>query len=243
MSFLYETHLHTFESSHCAWIKAAEQVKLYKDLGYAGIIVTDHLKSLNFKIGQLKHLKLLMSWEKKVEYLTRGYKKAKEEGDKIGLDVFLGWEFTYQGSDFLTYGLGVNFLLKNNDLDAMPIEAYSALIRNNGGYIAQAHPYRNKAGERRVPVDPRLLDGVEVFNAARHGKEDENQKALDFARSHDLPTQAGTDSHRRLDPKSYSGIITGKKMENINDIINAIKTRTATPILPPMDYKKHNASL
>ena len=160
MDYKYETHMHTSESSLCGKLKAAEQVRIYKELGYAGIIITDHLKSRDFMLGRFMRLKKpLMSWKEKVKFLARGYEKAKEEGDKIGLDVFRGWDFNYRGSDFLTYGLDIDFLLSNKDIDEMPIEAYSALVRANGGYIAQAHPYRRLfMGESEVPIAPHLLD-------------------------------------------------------------------------------------
>lgn len=228
--FLYETHMHTVESSICGLSTAAEQVHTYKGLGYAGIIITDHLSSKNFAVGRFTRMKPLLSWKEKVEFLIRGYEKAKKEGDRIGLDVFLGWEFYYRGSEFLTYGLDKDFLLRNKDIDKMPIEAYSALVRSHGGYLAQAHPYRKKK-ERYVPVNPDIVDGIEVFNASRIYKGDENEKAMAFALSHGLPMQAGSDSHQPNRP-FYSGIMLDKKAESIFDIIDAIKTKHTQPILP-----------
>ena len=40
--YKYETHLHTCEASACASAKGEEQARRYKELGYDGIIVTDH---------------------------------------------------------------------------------------------------------------------------------------------------------------------------------------------------------
>ena len=37
-----------------------------------------------------------LDWEQQVDLFMRGYESAKEEGDKLGLDVFFGWEFTLQ---------------------------------------------------------------------------------------------------------------------------------------------------
>ena len=42
MSYLYETHLHTSFASACANSKGSEYIRLYKELGYSGMIVTDH---------------------------------------------------------------------------------------------------------------------------------------------------------------------------------------------------------
>ena len=234
MNYLYETHMHTFESSYCANLTATavEQVRVYKKMGYTGVIVTDHLRSLNFALSRFLRFKALVSWKEKVKFLARGYENAKKEGDKVGLDVFFGWEFYYRGSDFLTYGLDIEFLLEHKNIVGMTIEAYSELVRKNGGYLAQAHPYcKLRIGERETPVEPCLLDGIEVYNARRAKKTTENEKAMRFARRHDLPMQAGTDSHHRLNYGSFSGIEMDKKAESIFDIIDTIKTRKARLVL------------
>ena len=114
----------------------------------------------------------------------------------------------------------------------MPIEAYSALVRTNGGYIAQAHPYRKLfLGKSQVPIAPHLLDGIEVFNAGRLDNGEENEKALIFARSHNLSMQSGTDSHKPNCP-FYSGIKMDRRAESVFNIIDAIKTNKAQLILP-----------
>ena len=40
--YLYETHLHTSESSACAVSLGADMARACKEYGYAGIFVTDH---------------------------------------------------------------------------------------------------------------------------------------------------------------------------------------------------------
>jgi len=217
MEYLYETHLHTSEVSACAVSTAAQQVAVYKRKGYTGIIVTDHF--INGYTTCPKNL----PWEEKMHFFTTGYENAKKAGEEIGLDVFLGWEFTIRGSDFLTYGLDLEFLITHPGLDMMRIEDYSTLIRRNGGYIAQAHPYRDAYYiEHNYPVKPKLLDGVEVRNS--YDSELVNSRAYAFAQENDLPMQSGTDSHGRADRK-FRGIILEKKAKNIHDIINAIKAK------------------
>ena len=101
MSFKYETHMHTSEVSACAVSPAAEQVRAYSARGYAGVIVTDHfINGFSTCPGKLP-------WDKKMKHIVSGYELAKKAGDKYGMDVFLGWEFTIRGSDFLTYGLAL----------------------------------------------------------------------------------------------------------------------------------------
>ena len=224
MDYLYECHLHTAEGSGCGRNTAAEQVRAYKKRGYQGIIVTDHFINGYSTCPRYKKIE----WEEKMAYVVAGYKAAKQEGDSLGLDVFLGWEYTINGSDFLTYGLGIDFLLDNPGLDLLDIKTYSSLVREKGGYLAQAHPYRDAAYiQHKFPVDPMYLDGVEVFNASDNPNI--NKKAMRFAEKHGLPMQAGGDSHGTDD--SPSGVKLKSRAKNIQDIIEAIKNRTAEIIL------------
>jgi len=73
------------------------------------------------------------------------------------------------------------------------------------------------------------MDGIEVFNASIRA--DENKKAHEFARLHDLPVQAGSDSHIK-DIAFASGIALAEKAGSIHDIIQAIIGRQAALILP-----------
>ena len=62
------------------------------------MVVTDHFFNGNTAIDRS------LPWEEKVELYCRGYENAKEEGDKIGLDVFFGVEWAFHGDEFLLYG-------------------------------------------------------------------------------------------------------------------------------------------
>jgi len=214
--YLYETHMHTSEGSKCALSTAAEQVRAYKNRGYTGIIITDHF------INGYCTCPRDLPWDKKMHYVISGYTAAKAEGNRCNLDVFLGWEFTHKGLDFLTYGLGLDFLLAHPHIDRLDPTEYSKVVRENGGYIAQAHPFRNRNYiVKPKPVDPSLLDGIEVFNAA--DPIESNKKALKFAQEHNLAMQAGTDSHM-ADKKRASGIVLQYPAGGIQDIINALKS-------------------
>jgi len=218
--------MHTSESSGCGLNTAAEQVRAYKNRGYQGIIITDHFINGYSTCPRSSRI----PWESKIEYVISGYQAAKKEGDRLGLDVFLGWEFTIRGSDFLTYGLDWDFLMAQPELDKLDIPEYSALVRESGGFLAQAHPYRDATYiQHKFPVDPQYVDAIEIYNAS--DAEESNQKALTFAKKHNLPIQAGSDSHSA---HAYftSGIKLNQKAENIYDIIKAIKTREVELILP-----------
>ena len=225
MKYLYETHMHTAEVSACAVSRAADQVRAYKRRGYAGVIVTDHFINGNSVIP------INLRWDRRMDLFVAGYEKAKKEGVKRGVDVFFGWEYTLDGSDFLTYGLGPEFLYEHPDFDRLTIEQYSALIRSSGGYIAQAHPFRVAAYiKNQFPAAPELLDGVEVHNASMPA--DVNEKALAFAKLHGLPMQSGSDSHNVELRFPASGVALDQKAADIFDIIGAIKSGAAELLIP-----------
>jgi len=223
-SYLYETHMHTAEVSDCASATAAEQVRFYKAKGYAGVIITDHF--INGNSNCPRHL----SWKGKMKHVASGYLAAAEEGAKRGLDVFFGIEYAIRGQEFLTYGIDLDFLLANPGLDKLTIGEYSALVREYGGYLAQAHPYREAYWiPNPFPVEPRFIDGVEGYNAC--DPEQTNHKARQFAALHKLPMQAGSDSHH-INSGGLSGIKLPRKAESIFDIIAAIKSGSAELIEP-----------
>ena len=117
--YLYETHLHTSEGSACASNTGAEMVRAYKKAGYTGLIVTDHFFYGNTAIDRK------LPWEEWVTAFCKGYENAKEEGDRIGLQVFFGWESGYEGTEFLIYGLDKEWLLQHPEIKDATIEDHS----------------------------------------------------------------------------------------------------------------------
>jgi len=217
MDYLYETHTHTSEVSACAGSTAAEQVQAYKKMGYSGIIVTDHF------VNGYSTCPKEASWDIQMKHFHKGYENAKAAGDECGLDVFFGWEYTIRGSDFLTYGLDLGFLLAHPHFDILSIEKYSALVRDCGGFLAQAHPYRDAwYVENKFPVESSLVDAFEVFNSM--DSDASNKKAYEFAKRNNVPIQAGSDSHH-IRHARYSGIKMAEKAKNVFDIIDAITER------------------
>ena len=223
--FKYETHMHTGDVSKCAQGSPAEMVKTYKNAGYAGIIVTNHFSLYDWNCPDG------LSWAETVAFYMSGYEAAKRVGDLYGLDVFLGFEYNDElNRDFLTYGLGADFLMELGSTKHKSIEEYSAMVRRGGGYLAQAHPFRDdKWSVYPYPAVPKMLDGVEVYNPGESSKN--NGKALAYAKRHNLPMQSGSDAHSTKE--SYvSGILLRRRAKSIHDIIRAIKTGEACCIIP-----------
>jgi len=220
--YKYETHLHTYPVSACGHNTPQEMVQAYKDAGYTGFIITNHFFNGNTSCPAN------LPWAEKVAYFLTAYHEAREEAAKLDFDVFPGWEYNIQGTEFLTYGLTEDFLLNNPDCHQLDIEAYAKLVRANGGYLAQAHPYRTEFWVKHpFPVAPHLVDGIEVYN--RNQPAEANQKALDFATLHNLPKQSGSDAHSTnlQYGGTPGGVILKERAKTIHDIISAIKNHSA----------------
>jgi len=218
--FLYDTHVHTSEISPCGQGAAAQQVRAAKKHGYTGLIITDHL------VQNYGNCPDDLPWLERAHFQKTSYLAAKEEGNRIGIDVFFGWEYTHwhniPGVDILTYGLDVDFLLAHPNLFTYNIQQYSAAVREADGYLAQAHPFRtgiNRAFDI-AGFSPNLFDGAEIFNASE--PESNNANALAYAQEFNLYKQAGSDSHH-LGLTLSGGVWLEKRAESIHDIIAAIK--------------------
>ena len=162
--FRYETHLHTAEGSGCASASGAEQARRYKALGYDGIIVTDHFFNGNCAVTNFD------SWEDRVNKFCKGYENAKEEGDKIGLKVFFGLEYSYFGADLLTYGIDKDFLLANDNISDISFYQFADRVHKAGGVLVHAHPFREADWYiHEIKLLPKWIDGVEVYNSVQNG--------------------------------------------------------------------------
>ncbi len=219
--FKYETHLHTSESSACGKNTGVEMARVYKEAGYDAIIVTDHFYRGNTRPNKNQ------TWEAWVNEFCKGYENAKAEGDKIGLKVFFGWEETYDGLDFLVYGLDKEWLLAHPEIKSVTIEEQYKIVKENGGMVIQAHPFREEYYIRnpRVYEDGAYCDGIEVLNASHFSKYGNNgitmnEKALKFAQEHDLLMTGGSDIHST--DLFYGGMAFDKELNSIEDFIAAV---------------------
>ena len=188
MDFYVQMHLHTSESSRCGVDSARDMMRACKRAGYHLVVVTDHFMNANLRQSPG------MTWKERVEALMAGYRAAKAEGDEIGLTVLFGWETYTSGPEYLTYGLGEQFLLKNPGIDRLPPREYLAAVRSAGGFVSHAHPYRQAIYIPHFEPITKELDAIEVYNG---GNDDPawNKKALLLARRANLIELAGSDAH------------------------------------------------
>lgn len=211
-SYKYETHLHTAETSRCAIHSGAEMVRHYVRHGYTGLFVTDHFLNGNTAVADT------LTWSERIQEFCRGYEVAAAEGSRLGLDVFLGWEYSHGWAHFLTYGLDKAWLLSHPDLLAWDLPEYCDRVHEDGGAIIHAHPFRE--GIDYVPLVPSKTDAVEVINACR--TDEANRHALDYARSFRLPETAGSDIHS-INQVRLSGVGSPRRLEDGRDYLSLLR--------------------
>lgn len=216
--YIYETHLHTKESSACAHNTAEEMVLAYKEAGYTGIMVTDHFFHGNTSVDRA------LSWRDWVETYCRAYENAKAAGDRIGLQVFFGWEQSYRGTDFLIYGLDKTWLLQHPEIRDASIEEQYQMVHRDGGMVVHAHPYREADYIPEIRLFPDFADAVEVVNASHQNERAVyNDKALEYALAHNFPQTEGSDIHS---VKLFGGgMAFSRRLESVFDYMEAVKNR------------------
>ena len=208
----YEIHSHTTETSQCAKITAKELVEKYKELGYSGIVITNHYSDLTFSLKEMFNKKL------RSEHYLKGYREAKKY-ETEDFSVLLGIElrFFLNGNDYLIYGITEELVEKMPFLLPMYLRRTSRFFRKNGCIIIQAHPYRPYI----YRANPKYLDGVEIVNGK--SSEVENEKALKWAETKNLKIRtAGSDCHR-VTGAGLSGIITNEPIKTNDDLLRILK--------------------
>lgn len=226
MGYRYETHLHTKEVSACGYTHAKDYIKFYMDRGYDGIIFTDHF--FNGNCGVAKNL----PWEERVDAFCRGYELAREEGDRVGFSVFFGWEFNFDGDEYLTYGLDKAWLKAHPEIMTDTREAYYKKVHEAGGLIVQAHPYRERGYLDAIRLNPYYVDAAEYINIGNEPYMDE--LALDYAEAYGLPVTGGTDMHNIEWGQTPSGVETEERLTGIEDYVRIVRSGEGfRPILVP----------
>jgi hypothetical protein len=230
MGYKYETHLHTCQGSRCGVSRGRDYIQKYKDLGFTGLMVTDHFYNSNTVADRN------LPWAGWVNAFCSGFEEAREEGARLGLDVFFGWEETFDGDDYLVYGLDKDWLLAHPELVRWTREEQFREVHRHGGCVIHAHPFRQHDYIRELHLMPFLVDGIEAANAGNH-KDIFDGLAMEYARLLGLPAVAGSDIHRVTDiGKKYEpyGVELEKKLNSIDDYVALIRNRADIGLsIPP----------
>ena len=211
MNYKYEIHSHTKETSQCTKISAKEIVEKYKELGYSGIVITNHYSDFTFSLKEMFNKKL------RFEHYIAGYREAKKY-ETEDFSVLLGIElrFFLNGNDYLIYGVTEELLENAPFLLPIYLRKASRFFRKNGCIIIQAHPFRPYI----YRANPKHLDGVEIINGK--SSKEENEKALNWANKKNLKIRtAGSDCHRESGA-GLSGLITTEPIKTNEDLLRIL---------------------
>jgi predicted metal-dependent phosphoesterase TrpH len=222
MGHLYEMHSHTSEVSKCSRITGADLAEFYKNLGFCGLFITDHFINGNTSVSKE------LSWEDSISLFCKGYENAYEKGLQIGIDVFFGWEYSFRGTDLLTYGLSKNWLLEHPEIIGLGINDYCDLVHESGGFIIHAHPFREAFYIDMIRLLPRKVDAVEVINASM--TDFVNGRACEYAKNYGLLKAAGSDNHSGYMEKLYAMSVP-ERLSCGKDMIKAMQNGKADIIV------------
>jgi predicted metal-dependent phosphoesterase TrpH len=149
---LIDLHAHTSGISKCCRIPAPEVLRIAKENGIDGIVLSNHY--------QKSYVKDMTVADFASKYIEE-YAYTKSLADEMGMKIFFGIEVTMSKCDdahVLVYGLTPVFLREYPDLYDYTLEELYTLVRARGGALVHAHPYRHG----KDVLDLNYLDGVEV---------------------------------------------------------------------------------
>lgn len=181
-----EMHAHTKPESTCSQIPPADMARIYHELGYDAVVITNHFIH-NYNLYEQ------YSQEEALERYILGYENTKKEASKYGLHVILGAElrFTESFNDYLIYGVDKEILAEIYELLPYGLENFRKKFDMGKSILFQAHPFRDGMEK----VNPELLDGMETFNM-HLGHNSRVSAAVRYAGDNNITrTLAGTDFH------------------------------------------------
>ncbi len=233
MAYVYETHLHTVEGSACARTPAVDYIDYMKDLGYSGIIVTDHYFTGNSSVPRT------LDWKTKVEMYCKGYEHAKIAAGS-DLTVLFGMEYNFSGDEFLIYGLSKEWLLDHPDFTSKDrYEVYRA-VHEAGAIMIQAHPYRERGYLSEINLTPDVSDGAEVYNAAN--PDYQNALGYEYAAERGFLMAGGSDIHY-FGQENMGGTSFPYPIETIEDYVKAFMAGDGTPVFKPNALRRRGEFL
>lgn len=200
MMYKIETHLHTCHSSPCGKVDANTIARLYTEAGFHGIVVTDHF----FHYTCRPHC-WNIPYQDYFKVFIEGYHQLCRAAEPYGLKIYKGAEVRFDESvnDYLLLNYPDVLLADSLDVFTMGLERFSPLCREAGALLVQAHPFRDK----NTPVDPSLVDGIEVRNESPRAP-NHNELTIAYGAEHpELLQLCGSDFHRPEDV-GCGGIVT-----------------------------------
>ena len=231
--YKYDLHVHTAPVSPCAEIDAETTVLNYKEIGFTGIVITNHFSRNVFNDSKSKN-----EW---LESYIKDYHDTKKFGEKYGLDVLLGIEirFPENANDYLVYGVDEQDVMRAYDFLDEDYKNFYKNFKNEKNLIVQAHPFR----KGMVLQDISYLDGIETYNLHPHHNS-QPAVAVKLASSHpEMIVTGGTDFHH-ANHQGMCGMCCKERLSSSFELAALLKSRDylfevwGNKIVPYMDLGK-----
>lgn len=149
---LIDMHAHTSGISHCCRADARTVLETAAKAGIDGLMLTNHYQEMYVTEAGAGAL---------AEKYVGEYLHTKKLADAMGMRLFFGVEVTakrHANAHILVYGVQAEFLQAHPEIYDYPLETMYPLVRDAGGILVQAHPFRSGGHV----LDVRYLDGIEV---------------------------------------------------------------------------------
>lgn len=209
-----ETHSHVIGTSKCADCDMDLMIKKYKQAGYGGITVVNHMHPVFINTYPGETLK------ERLDYYFSVYDIFSEKCKKEGIKTFLGTEVLIDckegHAEYILLGFDRDFIYDNVPLYTLNQKELFSLCDKNGVFMYKAHPFRTK----EITGDPKFMHGAESFNGHYHHKNN-NEEAKRFCDENNLVKLSGTDFHHSDQPIT-AGILISEEINDEKALVKAI---------------------
>jgi len=212
--YKYDLNVHTAPASKCAEIDSKTTVLNYKELGFTGIVITNH-----FSLAAFNDTKSKNEW---LDFYLDNFLDVKAYGKEYGLDVLLGIEirFPENSNDYLVYGVDEKDVTKAYGYLHTDYKAFYKSFKSNKNIIVQAHPFRKGMELQNLS----LLDGIEAYNM-HPGHNSQVAVALKFASQNPgLIITGGTDFHH-ANHQGMCALCSKKKLSDSFELAKLLKSK------------------
>lgn len=193
-------------------------MKRHKEIGFSGFALTNHFLHGNTGIDRK------LPWKDFVNSYSSYYYNALETAQKLDFDLLFGVEEGYaQGKEFLVYGISPDILLAHPELQNYGIENWTKVVRENNGFIAYAHPFRNRSyvPDPYTMPDISLVDGLEIYNMGND--QSDNELAVKTFKNSGKILIAGGDIHSTNFNDTF-GIQASERIQTTEQLAEVLKS-------------------
>lgn len=209
---LWDLHCHSSGISKCAKITYKEAINEAKQVGFDGIVLTNHYASDYFNINSCNEF---------IDKYVLEFENAKAYGETVGIKVIFGVEVTMEFNrkiHLLIYGISGIELKEKPNLFDLSIEELSTYCKDKGFALVQAHPFR---GGTNV-LDSTYLDGIEI-NCHPLYKNTFSDELITIAKSNHIAITCGCDYHGDVWYRPKGGLFLPESISTSADLAYYIR--------------------